>query len=97
MVWAIVAQAPNTHLLTDCASRVGRRKSGDYREMFDIGSSRSFKGRSSLVRRLVQAKDDPAKQRIREWLGLIDDERLLDFGLTPDDIAALRVAKSLPR
>jgi hypothetical protein len=48
------------------------------------------RARSSLVRRLVQAKDDPAKQRIRRWLGDIDDARLLRFGLTPEDIALLR-------
>ena len=48
------------------------------------------KARSSLVRRLVQAKDDPAKQRIRRWLSDIDDERLAGFGLTPEDIALLR-------
>jgi hypothetical protein len=46
--------------------------------------------RSSLVRRLVQAKDDPAKQRIRRWLSDISDERLLSLGLTPEDIALLR-------
>jgi hypothetical protein len=42
------------------------------------------------VRRLVQARDDPAKQRIRQWLSRIQDDRLLSFGLTPDDIALLR-------
>jgi hypothetical protein len=46
--------------------------------------------RSSLVRRLVQARDDPAKQRIRRWLGDINDERLAGFGLTPEDIVLLR-------
>jgi hypothetical protein len=51
------------------------------------------KARSSLVRRLLQAKDDPAKQRIRRWLGDINDERLLSFGLTRDDIALLRGAR----
>ena len=45
---------------------------------------------SSLVRRLVLAKDDPAKQRIRALLGDIDDERLFCFGLTSEDIASLR-------
>jgi hypothetical protein len=45
---------------------------------------------SSLVRRLVRAKDDPAKQRIRTWLCDIDDERLRRFGLTAQDIAMLR-------
>jgi hypothetical protein len=44
------------------------------------------KTRSSLVRRLVSAKDDPAKQRIRRWLSDINDERLLGFGLTAEDI-----------
>jgi hypothetical protein len=46
--------------------------------------------RSSLVRRLILAKDDPAKRRIRAWLSDIDDERLFCFGLTSEDIAALR-------
>ena len=45
---------------------------------------------SSLVRRLVLAKDDPAKQRIRAWLSDIDDERLFRLGLASEDIAALR-------
>jgi hypothetical protein len=48
------------------------------------------KSGSSLVRRLVQAKDDPAKHRIRAWLCDIDDERLRRFGLTSEDIALLR-------
>jgi hypothetical protein len=52
--------------------------------------ARCRKARSSLVRRLAQAKDDPAKQRIRRWLSDINDERLLSFGLTPEDIALLR-------
>jgi hypothetical protein len=45
------------------------------------------------VRRLLQARDDPAKQRIRHWLSNIDDARLLRFGLTPEDIALLRGAR----
>ena len=45
---------------------------------------------SSLVRRRVPAKDDPAKQRIRARLSDIDDVRLFGFGLTSEDIAALR-------
>ena len=44
----------------------------------------------SLVRRLVEARDDPAKRRVRTWLKAIDDERLSGFGLTPEDIADLR-------
>jgi hypothetical protein len=34
------------------------------------------KARSSLVRRFVQAQDDPAKQRIRRWLSKINNEQL---------------------
>lgn len=45
---------------------------------------------SALVKRLIGARNDPAKERIRGWLIEIDDARLLDFGLTPTDIAALR-------
>ncbi|MDB5606623.1 MAG: hypothetical protein JWP25_3523 [Bradyrhizobium sp.] len=52
--------------------------------------ARCRKARSSLVLRLVQAIDDPAKQRTRRWLSDINDERLLSFGLTPEDIAVLR-------
>lgn len=52
------------------------------------------KARSSLVRRLVRAKDDPAKQRIRRWLSDIDDQRLSSLGLTPEDIALLRGSRS---
>jgi hypothetical protein len=48
------------------------------------------KCKSSLVRRLIQAKDDPAKERIRAWLSEIDDEQLLVFGLTHEDIAICR-------
>ena len=52
--------------------------------------------RSALVRRLIRAEDDPAKQRIRAWLSEIDDHRLFGFGLTPADIAALRGNRALP-
>jgi hypothetical protein len=45
---------------------------------------------SSLVRRLVQAQDDPTKQRVLAWLRDLDDERLSGFGLTSEDIAILR-------
>jgi hypothetical protein len=51
---------------------------------------------SSLVRRLVRAKDDPAKQRIRTQLSEIDDARLSCLGLTSEDIATLRGATSPP-
>jgi hypothetical protein len=52
-----------------------------------IGSSRA---KSSLVRRLVAAENDPAKRRIRAWLTKLDDERLSGLGLTSEDIAILR-------
>jgi hypothetical protein len=45
---------------------------------------------SPLVRRLVQAKDDPIKKRIRAWLMDLDDQQLSAFGFTPVDIAILR-------
>jgi hypothetical protein len=61
------------------------------------GPARCQEAGSSLVRRLVRAKDDPAKQRIRRWLGAINDERLLNFGLTPEDIALLRGSGSSAR
>ena len=48
------------------------------------------KAKSSLVRRLVAAENDPAKRRIRAWLTELDDERLLGLGLTSEDIAILR-------
>jgi len=38
------------------------------RQGMAVRPARSLKARSSLVRRLAQAQDDPAKQRIRAWL-----------------------------
>jgi hypothetical protein len=51
---------------------------------------RPLQARSSLVRRLVQAQDDPGKQRIRAWLRELDDKHLSNLGLTFEDIAVLR-------
>jgi len=48
------------------------------------------KAKSSLVRRLVAAQNDPAKRRIRIWLTDLDDQQLSHLGLTRDDIAILR-------
>ena len=46
---------------------------------------------SGLVRRLVCARDDPGKERIRMWLIDLDDPQLRsDLGLTAEDIAVLR-------
>jgi hypothetical protein len=39
--------------------------------------ARSRKVWSRLVCKLVQARDDPAKQRIRRWLSEINDEQVL--------------------
>jgi hypothetical protein len=47
---------------------------------------------SSLVRRLIYASDDPAKQRVRAWLSAISDDKLLSFGLSPEDIELLRAS-----
>jgi uncharacterized protein YjiS (DUF1127 family) len=52
--------------------------------------ARPLKARSNLVRRLIQARDDPGKQRIRAWLRELDDEQLAGLGLTPEDILVLR-------
>jgi len=52
--------------------------------------ARPLKARSNLVRRLIQARDDPRKQRIRAWLRELDDEQLAGLGLTPEDILVLR-------
>jgi uncharacterized protein YjiS (DUF1127 family) len=52
--------------------------------------ARCLQARSSLVRRLSQAQDDPGKQRIRAWLRELDDEQLAGLGLTPEDINVLR-------
>jgi len=56
--------------------------------------AKDLKIRSSLVRRLVHAQDDPAKRRIRAWLSELNDEQLSSLGLTSDDIAALRSTQS---
>ena len=46
---------------------------------------------SRLVRRLVCARDDPGKERIRMWLIDLDDAQLRSgLGLTVEDIAVLR-------
>jgi hypothetical protein len=49
------------------------------------------KMRSHLVCRLVGARDDPGKDRIRMWLIDLDDAQLRSgLGLTVEDIAVLR-------
>jgi uncharacterized protein YjiS (DUF1127 family) len=58
----------------------------------DMGErpARALQARSSLVRRLAQAHDDPGKERIRAWLRELDDEQLVSLGLSPEDIFVLR-------
>jgi hypothetical protein len=49
------------------------------------------KMRSGLACRLVCARDDPGKERIRMWLIELDDAQLQSgLGLTLEDIAVLR-------
>jgi hypothetical protein len=60
-----------------------------------VAESRLLKSGSSLVRRVVQAQDDPAKQRIRAWLRALDNEQLSSLGLTSEDIAVLRGTQTL--
>jgi hypothetical protein len=60
-----------------------------------VAASRLLKSGSSLVRRVVQAQDDPAKQRIRAWLRGLDNEQLSSLGLTSEDIAVLRGTQTL--
>ena len=57
-------------------------------------STKDLKVRSSLVRRLVQAQDDPGKHRIRAWLCDLNDEQLSGLGCTSVDIAVLRSTQS---
>jgi hypothetical protein len=46
---------------------------------------------SGLVRRLVRARNDPGKERVRMWLLDTDDTQLQSrLGLTLEDIAVLR-------
>jgi len=46
---------------------------------------------TGLARRLVRARNDPGKERIRMWLLDLDDVQLQSrLGLTPEDIAVLR-------
>jgi hypothetical protein len=54
------------------------------------------KSQSALVRRLVSARDDPAKRRVHRWLSDISDDRLLSFGLTAQDIGILRGPPTAP-
>jgi hypothetical protein len=75
-----------------------RSQSADYcsrplqfpRQNIIASPAERLKARSGLVRRLVQARDDPAKQRIRAWLKDLDDVKLSGLGLAHEDIVILR-------
>ena len=61
------------------------------RKVLTAFSASPFVMRSGLVRRLVRARNDPGKERIRKWLVDIDDAKLQSrLGLTLEDIAVLR-------
>jgi hypothetical protein len=47
------------------------------KQSVSVRSPRCRKAQSSLVRSLLRASDDPAKQRIRRWLSGINDQQLL--------------------
>ena len=58
----------------------------DPRRVDDAGPTRS-----GLVLRLVRARNDPGKERIRKWLIDIDDAKLQSaLGLTLEDVAVPR-------
>ncbi len=54
---------------------------------------RKFKGTretSSLVRRLTHEKCGSGRDRIRQWFCEINDQTLVEFGLTEEEIVLLR-------
>jgi hypothetical protein len=53
-------------------------------------TSKLFTG-SGLIRRLIRARNDLGKERVRMWLIGLDDSQLRSgLGLKPEDIAVLR-------
>jgi hypothetical protein len=61
------------------------------KQSITVLSDRLPKMGSGLVRRLVCARNDPGKARIRMWLIDLDDAQLQSrLGLTVEDIAVLR-------
>jgi hypothetical protein len=55
------------------------------------GFERTDGQRSSLVLRLIKARDDPAKRRLRDYLLAQTDDRLKQsLGFTDSDIRVLR-------
>ena len=44
----------------------------------------------SLFQRLIKAREEEARRRVRMYLVAMDDERLMSLGFSEDDIRALR-------
>ncbi len=63
-----------------------------------IASAVEPKSGTSLVKRLLAAREDQARRRVLSYLAAMDDARLAGFGFTPDDIRTLRAGElRLPR
>jgi hypothetical protein len=44
----------------------------------------------ALFARLIEAREEEARRRVRSYLASLDDGRLASLGFTEDDICALR-------
>jgi hypothetical protein len=63
-----------------------------------IASAVEPKSGTSLVQRLLTAREHRAKRRVLSYLAAMDDARLAGFDFAPDDILALRAGElRLPR
>jgi uncharacterized protein YjiS (DUF1127 family) len=83
------APARTTVALSAAAADHSRQPTTEHRNRHHMAGS-------GLARRLVRAKNDPAKQRIRSWLGNMKDGQLLGLGMTSEEIAALRGTANPP-
>jgi len=63
-----------------------------------IASAAEPKPGLSFVGRFLEARENQAKRRVRDYLAAMDDTRLRDLGFADDDIRALRAGVlRLPR
>lgn len=63
-----------------------------------LASTAEPEPQSSLVQRLIRARDDNAKRIVRMHLAAMDDGRLRSLGFSDGDIGALRAGElRLPR
>jgi hypothetical protein len=85
-----VRKAILRHSQLSMPDRIQRKRTAVRPQGTAASSARFLTAGSSLVRRLVEARDDPAKRRVRTWLKAVDNERLSGLGLTPQEIADLR-------